>query len=479
MKRLLSLLLLVVATLGISAQTTKLPVLKVNVDGKFSKTMTDYLLGSMELTDTDGSTVTMPAKFKIRGATAAEFTGKPSLNMKLRDATYENSADSALLGMRSCSSWILDAMAIDRICMRNRVAMDMWNEYAQLPYETDFDSRNGTIGRYVEVYFNGTKYGTNKYMGVYVLSDRINRKLLNLKKYDEDNKLVRGVLYKNGTEDISNQNERNFTTDWKAGTIEYHNAWELKEPEDYECEAAWQPLVDAFDNIKTYAMAKKYFYLDNLVDFELLTVVLAIEDNWGNKNHYFSIRNIQKNIDDADATEAARRKFVITPWDLDTSFGGAAKGERYTGGQAYSEWTMEQAVNNGGCFPFPLCLNQTEYKNLLKNRWLELRQKTFAYWNVRARLYAYRDLLLNSGVYEKQKSVQPKYVADLTTEVDAIVAWYTTVSTRLTSTSVSPTASRASLRTPRSMLLQPARPSSTASSSSSRATTPSPSAARG
>lgn len=178
--------------LAMNAQTQKLPVLKVTFDGAFNAKM-DYLPGFMELTDADGKVVNLPAKFKTRGATAKHYLMKPSFNMKLRNDDYTAQQDSALLGMRSCSSWILDAMAIDCIGMRNRVCFDIWNQFSRLPYDTQFDGRNGTEGRFVEVYIN------NEYKGIYCLNDRINRKLLNLKKVKEnpDNTFqVRGVLYK-------------------------------------------------------------------------------------------------------------------------------------------------------------------------------------------------------------------------------------------------------------------------------------------
>lgn len=214
-----------------AADEAKMPVLKITISEPIKKNM-DYANGTMQLTDTEGNVVELKAKFKTRGATAQQYLMKPSLNMKLRTDDYSASQDSMLLDMRSCSKWILDAMAIDRICMRNRVVMDVWNEYSPLPYETDFNQRSGTVGKFVELYINGTHYG------IYCLSDHINRKLLNLKKYDEKKNLVRGVLYKSGTSDIADQNNRNFTDDYTAATISWHNAWELKEPEDYPCLAA-------------------------------------------------------------------------------------------------------------------------------------------------------------------------------------------------------------------------------------------------
>lgn len=400
----------------------KMPVLKITVDGAITKDM-EYTNGTMQLTDEQGNVVEMKAKFRTRGATARQYLMKPALNMKLRTDDYSASQDSSLLGMRSISKWILDAMAIDRICMRNRVAMDIWNAYSPLPYDTDFGGRSGTEGRFLEMYING------EYKGIYCMSDHINRKLLNLKKYDEKKQAVRGVLYKSGTSDIANQNERNFTDDWKAGTISWHNAWELKEPEDFECEEAWQPLIDLYDNRKTYDEVKKYFFLDNLVDYQLHIMALGIADNWGNKNHYFSIRNITKDIDDADPTEAARRKCVVSPWDLDTSLGGTYNGSAYDG-NGYTTWTPADAVKNGGCYPFSVCQGSDEYKAALKARWAELRSGVYSKENIDKRLDVYRDLFVNSGAWQRMvdhydaASQKPMYVSDLAKEVEYIKAWY-------------------------------------------------------
>lgn len=303
--------------------SVKMPVLRIYFDGQVSRDM-DYVNGSMRLTASDDGVVELPAKFCTRGATASHYMMKPSLNMKLRTPDYTEEADSALLGMRSCSSWILDAMAIDRICMRNRVAFDIWNDFSRLPYNTDFGGRNGTEGRFVELYIN------DSYYGIYCLTDRINRKLLNLKKTVEEpdgSVTIRGTLYKSGTQDILNQNEPSYNEDSTACVIEWHNAWELTYPEDYGGIQAWQPLRDAILNGHSREYIKRYFFLQNLADYQILIMALSIADNWGNKNRFLSVRNITKDINDPDAKEADRRRFVMTPWDLDTSLGGHYEGE--------------------------------------------------------------------------------------------------------------------------------------------------------
>ena len=418
---LLSLILL--NSFSCSAETHELPFLKIYFDEVITKGM-EYSNGSMQLTDENGAVVELPAKFKTRGATASQYMMKPSLNMKLRTPDYSEEADSALLGMRSCSSWILDAMAIDRICMRNRVAFDIWNEFSRLPYDTQFDGRNGTEGRFVELYIN------DQYYGIYCLSDRINRKLLDLKKVQEKEDgsvVIRGALYKSGTQDILNQNEPCYSEDSSACVVAWHDAWELTYPEDHGGLQAWKPLQDAIlkGNNKDYI--KKYFFLENLADYQLLVMALAIADNWGNKNRYLSVRNITKNIDDPKSEEANRRRFVITPWDLDTSLGGSYNGSFYDGN--YTDFPINVFFNNA---PFPIypVISDEEYLVILKQRWIEGRLGAFSPSSINERLEHYRDLFLGSGAwkrmtdhFEAQKS-RPMYVLDLTREIDLIEAWY-------------------------------------------------------
>ena len=176
----------------------ELPVLKIYFSGN-NLNYEEYIPGSIILEDSDNNSILeLPAKFKTRGATARQYNMKPSFNMKLETAEGEE-IDENLLGIRKASSFILDAMAIDRICMRNRVCFDIWNSYSRLPYDTDFDSRNGTLGKFVIVYIN------DNYKGIYCLTDKINRKLLDLKKpqvSSDGDVTIRGVLYKQGTNDI-------------------------------------------------------------------------------------------------------------------------------------------------------------------------------------------------------------------------------------------------------------------------------------
>ena len=276
----------------------------------------------------------------------------------------------------------------------------------------------------MEVYIN------NEYYGIYCLSDQINRKLLNLKKVKENEDgsvLIRGVLYKCGTQNILNINEPAFTEDSVACVVSWHNAWELKYPEEYAGRTAWQPLLDAFDVGLTPAYVKKYFFLENMADYQIHVMALGIADNWGNKNHFFSIRNINKDINDPDVTESDRRRFVITPWDLDTSLGGAYNGEYYGG--RYTRWPVNEIFNNSAYPIFPVH-DDSEYLAALKRCWVENRRGVFAPESVRARMEAYRKLFEESGAWQRmvdhfeQQAEKPCYVKDLKAEIASIMVWY-------------------------------------------------------
>ena len=410
------------------AQEAALPVLKVTLSGSIGD---EYKQGSMQLTDTEGNVVELPAKFKVRGATARSYTMKPSFNMKLREADGTE-VDSCLLGLRSCSSWILDAMAIDRVCMRNRVCFDLWNEMYQLPYDTQFNGRCGTVGRFVEVYIN------DAYKGIYCLTDRINRKLLDLKKVAIDETTgeatVRGVLYKHGktiyegTDEDGNPwhgstNEEGYFNDYSIYVIAWHDLWSLEEPEDYASPEVWDPLREAYATYDDYGKICDKFYVENLASLQILTMALAIKDNWGKKNHYLSVRNIQ-----ADGNKA---RMVFEPWDLDTSLGGEYDGSVY--GEAMfdssNQWPVKSAVNNA-FGPFSKCCGTDEYIQLLRNTWIMASKDVLSVDNVKSKLQGYCDLFLNSGAWKRYtdywntKSNRPMYLDDLATEVDNIGRWY-------------------------------------------------------
>ena len=148
-------------------------------------------------------------------------------------------------------------------------------------------------------------------------------------------------------------------------------------------------------------------------------MALSINDNWGNKNKYYSIQNSTKSDE--------KGMFLITPWDLDTSLGGSYNGTLYDGN--YSDWKPSDMmkVASGA---IATCMAQSENKEKLKARWIETRKEVFSVESVAKRMYDYCELFEKTGAWNRyveywnERSSRPCYVDDLRAEIDKIVEWY-------------------------------------------------------
>ena len=125
----------------------------------------------------------------------------------------------------------------------------------------------------VELFLNG------EYEGLYCLSDKVDRKLLGLKKADKGTSgrvYIKGLLYKCTKWSGSSSYLTGYDTA-PVNTTEW-NAWELQYPSDYPSDVTWQPLMDLIDFCSqetTFAQFcdeyLNWFYVDNLVDYLVFT----------------------------------------------------------------------------------------------------------------------------------------------------------------------------------------------------------------
>lgn len=352
---------------------------------------TEYVPGEIEIADyqrrTDPSSdiVRYHCKFRVRGGTASTFD-KKSFAVKLYDDAGED-LDANIFGVREENSWILDAMAIDRTRMRNRVCFDVWNAMSRTPYDTKYENRNGTKGVFVELFING------EYNGLYCLTDKIDRKLLGLKKVkvdEEDNVTVRGLLYKGYT-------WNGFTDIWLRSYTEADtsrdtwNGWELQYPDDYPSAATWQPLMDLIDfcsdtaSDEVFAQEyKDYFYVDNLADYAVFTMALNVGDN-AYKNTFLSVVDISKG-----------HRYLLTPWDMDQSLGGHWNGD-------YDETLASvNRYNNIAPYNRLTVQNIDGFKDLEKDKWSENFITLFSCETIAERLDSYAELFTSSGAWERE-----------------------------------------------------------------------------
>lgn len=423
-KKTFSLLLLLIssfATLNAVAQTqwdtavensneNSLPLVNISVEtAKLSKA--EYIGGVITIFDkekrTEGQELAcFDCMVRYRGATSVNLA-KKSFAVKLIDQLGKD-LDANIFGIRSENSWILDAMAIDRIRMRNRVIFDAWNEMSRTPYETSFGNRNGTLGQYVELYLNG------EYHGLYCMSDKIDRKLLGLKKakvQSDGSVNVKGVLYKgiNWTEATylgSYDTSESFDEDvW--------NGWELQYPDDYPCYDAWKPLMDLIDlaNTSTDNLKQHYqehLYHDNVVDYALLLMAHNILDN-NMKNLHISCVNVNEH-----------ETFLFTPWDLDCSLGG------YWDGSHYDYTTNPSILTCNRLYTKILSGNVEDFCGSLKKRWMELSAGILSTERFNSRLDAYAQAFKESGAWERERNKwnNNPVPLDLEEELAYVKDWY-------------------------------------------------------
>ena len=387
---------------------TTLPVCDITASGINGST---YVMGKFRMQDPDNSLVdtTFTAEVKVRGATAQRYPKKP-YNVKLRQADGSDQ-DANLLGLRNTHTWVLDAMYVDRIRMRNRVCFDTWNEMDTVPYATNYNQRNGTVGRFVEVFVNG------EYQGLYCFTDKVNRKLLNLTKVDYglDSTEVtpRGLLYKG-----KQWGDDTYLYTYPAGSISTTTTWgnwELEYPDDYPSAAAWTPLRSLINygkmsEARFVANFEQNYYFGNLLNYVMLQLAYNLEDN-GMKNMYVSTKNIQK----------AGRRMLFTVWDMDSSLGGKWDGQH---NDIVADTTYVTRV-------YPLSRlfshNSLGFRDSLRLKWHDLRETTLSPERLSERLEAYASLFETSGAWAREYNLwgaSCDLTADLREEIQYVNEWY-------------------------------------------------------
>lgn len=369
----------------LSEKSLPLVNLTVDIDQVSKSVYTDArmeIADPLKRTDQERVTTTFTCRVKYRGSHALKYD-KKSFAIKLTDDEGEEK-NAGLFGIRKDDSWILDAMAIDRIRMRNRVNFDIWNEMSSTPYPTDNDRRNGTEGLFVELFINGN------YHGLYCFSDKVNRKLLGIKKPETeegDRFTIRGVIYKgkswsSATYLKSYRDDSMYETTW--------NGWELSYPDSHPCPDAYMPLKEFIDYCArtTDAELKKgideRFYWQNFVDYHVFLLAEGLRDNQM-KNTFLSIVNTRKG-----------RCMMVTPWDLDCSLGGNYNG-KYHDEMSRMEDVLEVFLyyrlwNDDIC----------HYRKAVTERWRELYATVLSEEAFNARVDAYARAFMESGAWDRE-----------------------------------------------------------------------------
>lgn len=386
-----------------------LPLVNITADTE-KITSTEFITGEIEFFDPEGTySQSHKCLLRYRGASSLRYD-KKSFAIKLLD-DMDNDLDCDLFGIREENSWILDAMAADKIRMRNMFCFTLWNEISITPYNTQFNNRNGIKGLFVEVFLNG------QYHGLFCLSDKVDRKLLALKKIKtdkEENQTIRGLLYK--CVSWGGGSNLNYYYDEPTDNATW-NAWELKYPEDYPSTQTWQPLIDFIDFCSSdndddifLEHYEEYFYVDNFMDYLLFVCAMGLTDNTY-KNCYLSIVNIN---DD--------HKMLLTPWDMDSSLGRLYNGYEYK--------NLFNIVNYMNLSPVKRLYlsNKDGFKDKMIARWQQLAATTLCSSHVRNIMEEYINKVSISGAWQRERDKWNDNPVSLPVsqneELEYIMEWY-------------------------------------------------------
>lgn len=378
----------------------------------------DYAQGSMSLYSSDATEPTISLiKAKWRGG-STNTADKHKRNYKIKSINFKGkSQDISLLGMREDNNWILDAGQIDLFRLRNRIATEIWNDFATKPYYASKEpkAKSGVAGKVVEVILN------NEYRGIYSLTEAMDRKELKLKKYDDENQEFHGQLWKVSSWDKAtfwdiDKDYDNTQETWHAFETKYPDIEDVN-PTDYS------PLYEAIDfvvnsNDETFKKeVGDYFDIPVLIDYQLFQETLKPVDNNG-KNMYWGIYDVAKS-----------KKLTLAIWDLDASVG--------------QDWRCSTPLHPDYVLPntdlgvkdgFNLyhrlsSLNVDNYNEKVANRYHELRKTYFSEENLISKYQGYYDMLMKSGAASREETKWSEdsdiggYPLNFKSEIEYIKNW--------------------------------------------------------
>ncbi|MDO1499730.1 CotH kinase family protein [Winogradskyella maritima] len=318
---------------------------------------------------------------RIRGNLSLTFP-KKSYDIEFRTDTISKiSKDLKFEGMRSDDDWILDGLYNEPLKLRSTIATGLWSDIHKPYYQTkEPKAQNGFDVDYVELFRNG------EYVGLYALSESVDRKQLKLKK--NKGSTVRGELFK--------ANSYDGGPEFKKITKAYDNlfphftGFRMEYPIiDYK--SYWDDLAQLLDLVINQSDAvfseqiEEKFNVTNAIDYFIFVNVMRASDNLG-KNYYL-------------AKYDTKEPYFFVPWDLDGSFGVILEGRRVPN---------TKGLLSNGLFDKLMATDTNDYKNKLKTRWASLRQNELSTERLLQLFQTRYQQFTNEKIYERDQRLWPK-----------------------------------------------------------------------
>jgi spore coat protein H len=359
---------------------TQLPI--IHIDTKKEIVDAPSVYATFSMSELSGLTTQANLGIEIRGGSSQSYPKKSYELSFWTDTLGVSNRDVSLLGMRNDNKWNLQAMYNEPLRLNNKVSHELWLDINQLYYkDKEPDAKSGITLKYIELFVN------NQYKGVYALSERVDRKQLKLKKYNNG---IKGELYKgiNSYDAVNFKNAPTFDN-----TSSTWGGFEHKEPAEM---INWTNLYDFVSFVTTSKdedFRRQYqqrFRLDNAVDYYILLNLLRATDNCG-KNIYI-------------AKYKADEPYYYVPWDLDGVFG--------YNWQGLQDNTTNDVLTNGFYDRLMEDCAATGFRSALIARWTALRTTVITEDYILAKFKSNNDYLLANNIYEREHLAWNQYQYD-------------------------------------------------------------------
>ncbi|WP_298318533.1 CotH kinase family protein [uncultured Aquimarina sp.] len=359
---------------------TQLPVIKITSEEAIED---DPKVPSQFTFANQDSIKSAIAGVELRGNISLKFP-KKSYDLEFWETSQgETSVDMMFGDLREDDDWILDGLYNEPLRLRSYFCNKLWLSINKPSYINQEDgAKSGIDLMFAEVFLD------SKYIGIHALTEQVDRKLLQLKKYKKGK--VRGELFKAGSHNGAPAYKmapkyKNIFPHWAGYEVEYPFI-------NYK--AQWKNIyrftkfvIKSKDSTFKKRIAKR-FDLDNAIDYFLFINLVRATDNLG-KNFYVARYN-------------KKTPYFNVPWDLDGVLGTIQDGKRIP--------TTNDILSNG-LFDRLLKVNPSNYRNRLKARWFSLREQQFSNEMLFKNLKESYDYFANNKVYERESLIWPSDVA--------------------------------------------------------------------
>ena len=335
-----------------------------DAQGREVKTGSFMLMGKTDSSDIGYRVESGMTQWHIRGHSSS-YSSKPPLKLSLKDKNGNN-ADHDLLQLGADDDWILNALNKEDTKVREKFAMDFWNQYLA----EDAAERMST-GEYVEVIED------NSYRGLHLLQRRIDQKYLQLDRETD-------ILFKG-------------SNTWSMDSME--QSYEIIYS-PYSQEDTYQILSD----VVTWQNGSR-IDLDSFIKLELFIDFLSAGDNADYKNIFYVLQK-----------EGDHYVMRFVPWDTDLSMGitwmDGIVFDFYTALEARIKYREYENVKQ----------HYPQLDQMLADHWQKARRQIYTAENIHDILNAQIDLICNGGAYSREMQFEGLQYEGMDS-FDALLTW--------------------------------------------------------